>query len=191
MKNSAINMKHLDNSVLPLGYMAQAQSPLRKCYAEDGDAALVTDWAKTSSKNISASDALHAEVVIDSANPTTMCAGVHKAVGGESDFATPGDLLCGALACCLDSTIRIISNLIGVELADLSVEVKGQVDVRGTLMMDPDVPVAFQKFNVIVSVGTSKPLSDANLKALIAAAERSCIVMQTLKASAEIVVVLS
>jgi hypothetical protein len=36
--------------------------------------------------------------------------GTHTAVGGESDYPVPGELLCAAVASCLDSTIRTIAN---------------------------------------------------------------------------------
>lgn len=113
---------------------------------------------------------------------------MHQAVGGENDAPTPGDLLCGALAACLDSTLRIIANGYGMALSNLSVSVQGRVDVRGTLRADANVPTAFQRFDVQVAIATEKQEPDKNLLMLLAAAERSCIVLQTLKAGSEITV---
>jgi hypothetical protein len=70
--------------------------------------------------------------------------GVHRAVGGPHDAPTPGDILCAALAACQDSTVRMVANLMGVELEFLEVEVTADADVRGALAIDMQVPVGFQ-----------------------------------------------
>ncbi|MBV5331716.1 OsmC family protein, partial [bacterium] len=70
--------------------------------------------------------------------------GVHSALGGVHDAPTPGDLLCAALAACQDSSIRMVANILGVELEHLQVKVTAQVDVRGALAMSQEVPVGFQ-----------------------------------------------
>jgi len=181
-----MNIQALETQSIPLGHMQQTQAPLRQKYLQDQNAAQVVDWARTSTKTFAANNPLRTQVTVDALNPTDITIGVHQAVGGLSDAPTPGDLLCGALACCFDSTIRIIANLIGIELTELSVEVKGHVDVRGTLMIDKTVPVRFQRFDVNVSIDTSKPIGDANKQALLNAAENSCIVMQTIKGQAAI-----
>lgn len=60
--------------------------------------------------------------------------GSHRAVGGYHDAPNPGDILCAALAACLDSTIRVTAARLDVTLESLSVEVTADVDVRGTLL---------------------------------------------------------
>jgi uncharacterized OsmC-like protein len=70
--------------------------------------------------------------------------GIHHAVGGYHDAPNPGDLLCAALASCLDSTLRIIAARLGVRLVALEVDVTADVDVRGTLMLDRAVPVGLR-----------------------------------------------
>lgn len=65
-------------------------------------------------------------------------------MGGDHDLPNPGDLLSAALAACLDSTIRIIADRNGVVLDHLVVDVRSEVDVRGTHMVDTSVPVGFQ-----------------------------------------------
>lgn len=70
--------------------------------------------------------------------------GIHRAVGGYHDAPNPGDILCAALASCLDSTIRIIADRLGITLTSLEVDVTAEVDVRGTLVVNRDIPVGFQ-----------------------------------------------
>jgi uncharacterized OsmC-like protein len=79
---------------------------------------------------------LYGEVTFEGGRPTTMTYAVHKAIGGEGDYPVPGEILCGAIASCLDSAIRIIANRLGIALDALQVDVEARVDVRGTLMVD-------------------------------------------------------
>jgi uncharacterized OsmC-like protein len=117
-----------------------------------------------------------------------MPVGVHMAVGGDSDQPTPGDILCGAIAACLDSTLRIVANRVGVRLKTLSVHASGRVDVRGTLRVDKNVPVAFSHFDVTVDIKAAGFIPGKMLDKLLRAAEKSCIVIQTLKNGPEITV---
>lgn len=106
--------------------------------------------------------------------------GVHKAVGGDHDFPNPGDLLCASLASCFESTIRLISNKLGIELIETKITVTAQVDVRGTLMIDTTVPVEFQSMH-IAALLIAKNTNEKLLHTLIKGAKHSCIVYQTIK----------
>jgi uncharacterized OsmC-like protein len=75
------------------------------------------------------------------------------AVGGPHDAPTPGDMLCAALAACQDSSIRMVANLYSIELKFLQVCVEADVDVRGTLAVDENVPVVFQSMRCLWSFG--------------------------------------
>jgi uncharacterized OsmC-like protein len=82
--------------------------------------------------------------------------------------------------------MRIIANRFGITLTELEVEIKGVVDVRGTLMIDRTVSVGFERFDISVYLQAAHDLSVEHKKLLIDAAENSCIVMQTIKGNAEI-----
>jgi uncharacterized OsmC-like protein len=167
--------------------MKDRQQPLMDQYKLDSSDALVLDHAHTSSEWTDLDNPLATAVRFDKSDQHTPI-GVHHAVGGDSDMPTPGDILCGALAACLDSTIRIIANRFDLKLKKLNVEVVGKVDVRGTLRVDRKVPVAFQSFEVTVDVKARGFVPGKFLDRLIAGAEQSCIVMQTLSAGSEITV---
>ncbi len=166
--------------------MRDRQGPLINRYKQNPEAAQIIDYAKTTSNAIKANDPLHAQVLIDRSHKVPVTIGVHHLLGGDGDKATPGDLLCGALASCFDSTTRIIANHMGLTLESLSVEVKGFVDARGTLLVDPAVCVGFRRFDVHIAIKAKQRLNEEVTSKLIKAVEHSCVVYQTLNHSVEI-----
>jgi uncharacterized OsmC-like protein len=107
--------------------------------------------------------------------------GVHRAIGGFHDAPNPGDLLCAALATCLDSTIRMIADRLGVTLERLEVEVTAEVDVRGCLVVKRDVPVGFQSMECHVDIWAEEGTDTELMEQLMEAAEYSCVNLQTLR----------
>ncbi len=164
--------------------MRPRQDPLMALYQRAPDEAQIVDHAVTRSVTAPAGVALYTEVTPNMGGVYPI--GVHKAVGGLSDFATPGDLFCAAIAACLDSTIRIIANRMGVALKSLEVSVSGHVDVRGTLRVDDSVPVGFQEIVIEAKIEPVAEMPDAYLEALLKGAEQSCVVLQTIKHCPEI-----
>jgi uncharacterized OsmC-like protein len=108
--------------------------------------------------------------------------GIHYAVGGYHDAPNPGDILCAALATCLDSTLRIIAARMGVGLTALEVDVTANVDVRGTLVIDRQVPVGFQRMRCAVRLQPVPGTDPGLVQKLLVAAEYSCVNLQTLRA---------
>lgn len=161
------------------------QDPLRQRYKEAPSEARIVDRAVT--RDGVTTDAFHGYVAAGSKDyGIVWCFGIHEAVGGDHDLPNPGDLLCAALAACLDSTIRIIANRLGLELVRLRVEVKGEVDVRGTLAVDRSVPVGFQKMRCKVELQAAEGTDPKVLVRLLAGAEHSCVNLQTLRRGAEV-----
>jgi uncharacterized OsmC-like protein len=158
------------------------QSPLRTQYEDEPDTAWVFDHAHTTGAEITSNHPIHAHVICGEGIPVDVPISVHKAVGGESDFPCPGEILAAALGSCLDTSIRMIANLMGVKLAKLEVQVSLGADVRGTLRMGENVPVGFQTAQIKVDLKTECDLAEAQLNALLNAAERSCVILQTLRA---------
>lgn len=154
------------------------QAPLRVQYKTAPETARVTDHARTTSTD--ASDPFHSIVEPMPGCGNTLPVGVHRAVGGQHDAPTPGDILCAALAACQDSSVRMVANLLGIELESVSVDVKGDVDVRGTMAIDSQVPVGFQSMHCHVQIRAKDGTHPGLLKKLQVAAERCCVVQQTL-----------
>jgi uncharacterized OsmC-like protein len=161
--------------------VSERQAPLRARYADDPKEAWIVDRARASSIAVTANQPLHGRVMFGMGRPVELPVGVHEAVGGESDDPVPGEILAAAIASCLDSAIRMITNLMNIELAHLDVVVDLGVDVRGTLQMDRSVPVGFQNVDVRVRMTSAADKDDAKLDRLLKAAERSCVLLQTLR----------
>lgn len=157
----------------------QRQAPLRDLYAKQPAEARIFDGAQTA--NACAGDPFHGAVVPNHWPGQPLRFGIHRAVGGDHDLPNPGDLLCAALAACLDATIRMIADHFGVRLASLQVKVAGECDVRGCLMVDPAVPVGFQRLHCTVRLAPDGDVDRDDLHGLLAAAEKCCVVMQTLR----------
>lgn len=156
-----------------------AQHPLKLKYKESPESAMVVDHARTLGKI--ASDPFHSVVEPMDGCGVTVPVGVHAAVGGLHDAPTPGDLLCAALAACQDSAVRMVANLLGIELLELEVRVTAAVDVRGTMGMSASVPVGFQSMTCDVRMRVKDGTPPELLHKLYVAAERCCVVQQTLK----------
>jgi uncharacterized OsmC-like protein len=107
--------------------------------------------------------------------------GIHRAVGGFHDLPNPGDLLCAALAACFDTTLRMLAARFRVPIERLSVQVTGNVDVRGTLAVDRGVQVGFQSLDCRVDLETADGATPEAVERLLAGAERACVVLQTLR----------
>ena len=109
----------------------QTQQPLRQTYKQAPDMAMITDHARSGSAECD--DPFHSQVEPMDGCGVQVPVGMHRALGGPHDAPTPGDLLCAALAACQDMSIRMVANLMGIELLSLQVAVRGTLDVRGAL----------------------------------------------------------
>jgi uncharacterized OsmC-like protein len=156
----------------------EAQATLRAQYRETPELAMVTDQACTCGTDLS--DPFHSLVKPMLGGSFTVPFGVHRAVGGPYDEPCPGDLLCAALAACQDSSIRMVANLMGIELIALEVQVKATVDVRGAMGIQKDVPVGFQSIKCGIHLKAKEGTPPEALEKLRIAAERCCVVGQTL-----------
>jgi uncharacterized OsmC-like protein len=157
----------------------QRQQPLHEHYRSAPADAWISDAAQTVSA--CAGDPFHGLVVPANGADAPVQFGIHRAVGGFHDHPNPGDLLCAALAACFDSTLRMIADHRGIPLESLEVKVTAECDVRGCLRVEGTVPVGFQRMRCAVRLQTKDHLDAATIKMLLAAAEHSCVVMQTLR----------
>lgn len=186
----ALNPKHLSKIqpfLAPSPVSAKArQVPLRQQYEVTPAAAWVEDCARTSDADVPATHPIHAHVVCGEGVTLNVPVSVHQAVGGESDFPCPGELLAASLASCLDTAIRMIANLTGIELKRLSVHASLSADVRGTLKIGQNIPVGFQRAVMSVDLEAADNLPEAQMSALLDAAERSCVILQTFRAPPQV-----
>jgi len=159
----------------------ERQRPLKNRYREQPEAALSAKWGRASSADIAATDPFHGEAEVGRGYGTTFRYGMDRGIGGLHDLPNPGDLLCATLATCFDGAIRMIADLMGVELAELSVEVDGQVDLRGTLLLEPTVPVGFTRLSISPNVRAIDGTDPARIAQLLELAEQTCVTLSTLR----------
>ncbi len=174
-----------ETPTLPRPGVRERQEPLRARYRVQPEAALITDRAVA--EGGTGLDPVHGRLRPGSREyGLAWDYGIHGAVGGDHDLPNPGDILCAALAACFDSTTRMIADRMGLHLRRLEVDVTGRVDVRGTLVVDRATRVGFQGMRCRVALDTEAGVSRDDVVRLLAAAEYSCVVLQTLRRGVEV-----
>lgn len=155
----------------------ERQLPLCERYIREPESAWITDVAVVEGKYFE--KPFHTEVSINEELEQKFGVGVHRALGGFHDLPNPGDILCASLASCFESTLRMIANRLGIKLTYTKVKAEAHVDVRGTLMINKDIPVAFQSMDLKIEIATEA--NDPKLiRVLLKATENSCVIYQTL-----------
>jgi len=153
------------------------QAPLKQRYREDPGSAEVT---------------LRARAALDSAGVSCRVetgraiaeAGLHPATGGDGSQLCSGDMLLEALVACAGVTLRAVATALEIDLRGGAVQAEGDLDFRGTLGVERDVPVGFQRIRLTFTLDTDA--DDERLATLLRLTERYCVVLQTLRAGPEI-----
>jgi len=155
------------------------QAPLKQSYREEPDRALVT---------------LRARARLDSAGVSCRVetgraiaeAGLHPATGGDGSQLCSGDMLLEALAACAGVTLRAVATALEIDIRDGTVHAEGELDFRGTLGVDREVPVGFQRIRLSFELDTDA--DGERLATLLTLTERYCVVLQTLRGGPDITV---
>lgn len=150
--------------------LREEQQSIKETYEEDPEKAQIS----LSAKGEEQSDVRSCSVDIGRA---VYEAELHEGAAGPGTGACSGDLLLGALAACSQLTAQAVADTMDVD-AEITTEVHGDLDLRGTLGIDDDVPVGFQDVRLEVDVdGDVSPETAASLREYT---ERYCVVLQTL-----------
>src|SRR5919107_79750 len=155
------------------------QAPIKTRYQGEPDAARITLRVKSSASDLA--DPLHCATQPEAAPDVLWRSGAHPGVGGIGDVPCSGDLLLGALAACQEITIRMVAAAMGIELEALEVEAIGDLDLRGTLGMDREVPVGFSSIRCESRVTVKDDGRPERARRLLENAERYCVVLNTLR----------
>ena len=149
------------------------QQPLKERYREEPDAALVTlSSSATLGEGISCSVRTGKAIAE---------AGLHPATGGDGSLLCSGDMLLEALAACAGVTLQSVATSLEIPIARGVVHAEGDLDFRGTLAVDREVPVGFQSIELRFDLETDA--SDEQLDKLLELTLRYCVVHQTLASS--------
>jgi uncharacterized OsmC-like protein len=147
------------------------QAPLKEQYKTQPDAALVTLRVKGRLGEGVTCRVETGKALVE--------AGLHPATGGSGLSACSGDMLLEALAACAGVTMNSVAIAIGVEIREGIVQAEGDLDFRGTLGVDKQVPVGLQRIRLHFELDTDA--DSEKLATLIRLTERYCVVLQTLR----------
>jgi uncharacterized OsmC-like protein len=159
--------------------LRELQAPLKARYQEDPAAARITLRVKSAGSDLS--DPLHCAIAPEAVAGLEWQSGAHPGVGGVGDVPCSGDLLLGALAACQEITLRMVAAAMGITIEGLEVEAIGEMDLRGTLGMDREVPVGFSNIRCETHVRVKDDGRPERAKRLLENAERYCVVLNTLR----------
>jgi uncharacterized OsmC-like protein len=158
--------------------LRELQAPLREQYRSDPERSRIVLRADASRDE----SPLSCSVDIGRA---VYAAQAHGGVGGAGTGACSGDLLLGALAACAQLTCQMVAEAMGIRTEGIEVSVTGELDLRGTLGMDREVPVGFESIRTEFHV-VAPDASEEDLAALRRKTERYCVVLQTLTSPPEV-----
>jgi uncharacterized OsmC-like protein len=147
------------------------QTPLKERYRDDPGSAVVT---------LRADGDLASEAVSCSVDTgrALVEAGLHPASGGDGTLACSGDMLLQALVACAGVTLRSVAVNRGLEVHGGQVNAEGDLDFRGTMAVGRDAPVGFRAIRLRFEL--EGHITEEELRVLIEATERYCVVYQTL-----------
>jgi len=158
------------------------QAPLKEAYRADPDRARVM---------LSASGSIDGESITCRLETGRQLAeaGLHPATGGDGTALCSGDLLLESLVACAGVTLRAVATALDIPLAGGTITAEGDLDFRGTLAVDRDTPVGFER--VRLNFELDSDADDEQRQTLLKLTERYCVVLQTLKRPPEFEVTLS
>lgn len=148
------------------------QAPLKERYRSDPAEAQITLTARASEQENPTACSVDLGRAIQDAQ-------AHVGVGGAGTAACSGDLLLGALAACAQLTCQMVATATGIEAERIEVVVEGDLDLRGTLGIEREVPAGFAAIRVRFDVDAPGE-SDERIVTLIEKTERYCTVLRTL-----------
>lgn len=146
------------------------QAPLKDRYRTDPDAGLVT---------LSAVGTLADGIACSVRTGRALAeAGLHPASGGDGTLLCSGDMLLEALVACAGVTLRAVATSLGIPVSSGRVSAEGDLDFRGTLGVDREVPAGFRAIRLTFELDANA--DEEQLATLRRLTERYCVVYQTL-----------
>jgi len=164
-------------AIAPATAFKDRQRALKNGYRDDPGRGLQT----TVVRSVTPPDAEQGKVRIGLDVPSGIAVdiGAHVSVGGTDDTGCSGDYFLASLAGCYEVTLRLVAAASKITINRLDLRVEGEWDARGTLGMDPEVPVGYTAIRVLVDLDADGP--EDRLARLGELTERYCVISQTLK----------
>ncbi|MDW7685019.1 MAG: OsmC family protein [Bacillota bacterium] len=156
--------------------LRKLQAPLKEKYRQDAKEALVTLRARGE-----VGEGVTCRV---DTGKGLVEAGLHPATGGTGLAACSGDMLLEALIACAGVTLQAVATALEIELRGGTITAEGDLDFRGTLGVDREVPVGFKSIRLQFDLDTDA--SEDQIATLIRLTDRYCVVKQTLDNSPQV-----
>src|SRR5438105_9717374 len=155
--------------------LRETQRPLKERYRSEPSEARI----KLTARGSETAGAAACSVDIGRA---AYAAQAHAGVGGEGTAPCSGDLLLGALAACAHVTCQTGAASARIATTKIEVTATGELDLRGTLGIDREVPVGFDRVSLRFDVEGAGDRREE----LIEKTLRYCVVLQTLQHAPQI-----
>jgi len=159
--------------------LRQRQAPLKARYQDDPASAQLTTTVRSVTTGAEPTRVRVATERQGELAPHAWDVGAHPMAGGDGELACSGDLFLASLAACQEITVRMVAAAMGIVPRSIVVTVEGDVDVRGTMGVDPEVPVGYRAIRTEIAVDADAPAD--RLQRLAQRAERYCVVSATLR----------
>jgi len=95
-----------------------------------------------------------------------------RSLGGTDTAQSPVELFLTSIATCHAATYRMWADELGVALDRVTVEVEGDIDLRGYLGLSDEVPPGYGAIRI--TVGLEGPEPEERYRLLVEEAERHC-----------------
>lgn len=156
--------------------LRERQAPLKERYQNDPASAKLTITVRSTTAG---DDPTRCTISTEAGGGVSWNVGAHPYAGGEGDLPCSGDLLLASLAACQEITFRMVAAAMGIRLDSVEISVHGDMDFRGTMGVDPETPVGFERICTEINVVADAPAD--RLERLAKRAEQYCVVGSTLR----------
>eukprot|EP00750_Incisomonas_marina_P015449 INCI18288.1.p1 GENE.INCI18288.1~~INCI18288.1.p1 ORF type:complete len:210 (+),score=42.73 INCI18288.1:96-725(+) len=103
-----------------------------------------------------------------------------KGLGGTDTAPNPVEILLGSLGSCQEITYKAYAQALGLNVSKVSVDLDGEIDLRGFLGVDPNVRPGFHTIRGTVNIQSTA--TDEELQNLKSIVDAHCPVLDMLKA---------
>jgi putative redox protein len=112
-----------------------------------------------------------------------------EALAGKDQGPNPVEIILAGLAACQEITYRLYADALGVPLTGVSVQLDGDIDLRGFLAVEPAVRPGFRAIRGTVTLDS--PADDHTLAELKATVDRFCPVLDILSQPTPVTIALA
>jgi putative redox protein len=103
---------------------------------------------------------------------------------GQNKGPKPSELVLAALAACQETTYRIFAEDMGIQIGEISVQLKGTQDLRGFMALDDEVPAGFT--NIEGKIFIQSDATEEELDLLRKRVDQHCPVLDDLRRPVEV-----